>query len=357
MPSIRNQTVVRALASLSVTATGTVLLLAPATQLVTAGESTLGLALAAVGSLIALVLIAAGGLLYLSDIPTSGTVRVAAWNFLGLVVLGSILVASEAYLHASVPPFLVADILAVSAFAHVLIGYNDVRRIRLKEVAAKSERLAVLSRLLRHNLRTEAQVIDGYADLLVESASDPEVQRYAKTVQSHARKLGSLNDDIKDVVWALDRVPDASESISVDELVAAVVADVRSAYPEAHIGVDGTPDLAVRGGDKLATALAQLVVNAVEHCDRETPEVTVSVTTDSALDGWVNLTVRDNGTGIPDRERDLVTGESDITQLNHSDGLGLWAVKWITNAYDGALTFGDNTDGGEATLRLRRSKA
>ncbi len=357
MTSIRNSMVTRGIASLSITVTGVVLLLAPAARLVTSGESALGLALAAVGSLIALVLIAAGGLLYVSDVPTSGTVRVAAWNVLGLAVLGAVLVASGAYLRAPVPAFLVADVLAVSAFAHVLIGYNDVRRIRLREVAAKNERLAVLSRLLRHNLRTEAQVIDGYADLLVDAANEPEVRGYAQTVQVHAQKLGSLNDDIKDVVWALDRVPGATESISVDELVSGVVADVRSAYPEAHIEVEGAPDLSVEGGDKLATALSHLVVNAVEHCDRETPEVTVSVTTDSAIDGWVNLTVRDNGTGIPDRERDLVTGESEITQLNHGDGLGLWAVKWITTAYDGALTFGDNVDGGEATLRLRRSKA
>ncbi|MFC6726882.1 ATP-binding protein, partial [Halobium palmae] len=72
-------------------------------------------------------------------------------------------------------------------------------------------------------------------------------------------------------------------------------------------------------------------------------------------DDAVELAVRDNGPGIPEMERSVVAGDSEISQLNHGQGLGLWVVKWITNAYDGAFDVGSDGRGTTATMQLPRA--
>ncbi|MFC4357784.1 sensor histidine kinase [Halobium salinum] len=336
----------------SVSVTGLALAATPATRLVTPGESALGLLIAGIGTLVALVVAAAGGLLYRSDVTTGNAARIAGWNLLGVVVLGSVLVLASYYVPAAAPTFLVATVLAVSAFAHVLIGFNDVRRIRAEELATKTEKLAVLNRLLRHNLRTEAQLIGGYADLVVESAGDETTRGHALTVKSHAEKLGRMNDNVKQIFWALDADAPDRETMDAELLVEGAVEEVRADHPDATFSIDASPGVAIDGGQYVRSALAHLVENAVAHNDSETPRVRVSVTVE---DDVVAVAVHDNGPGIPEMERSVVAGDSEITQLNHGQGLGLWVTKWVAHAYDGAFDVEGDEDGTTATLRLRKS--
>jgi signal transduction histidine kinase len=37
--------------------------------------------------------------------------------------------------------------------------------------------------------------------------------------------------------------------------------------------------------------------------------------------------------------------EADIDQLSHSQGLGLWFVRWVMDTYDGSIEI-DSDDGG-----------
>ncbi|MFC7202419.1 sensor histidine kinase [Haloferax namakaokahaiae] len=338
----------------SVTVTGLALATTPLARLTVAGESPLGLTLAALGAAVALVVAGAGVLLYRSDITTENAARIAGWNLLGVVVLGAILILASLYVPYEVPTFLVADVLAVSAFAHVLIGFNDVRRIRAEELASKSEKLEVLNRLLRHNLRTEAQIIGGYADVLVQSASDDTTRQSARTVQSHANKLGRMNDSVKQIFWALDSSDESLETVDVTELASEVVELARADHPDVEFSIDVASGTAVKGGERLRSALLHLVENAAEYNDGDSPTVTVKAT---VLDDVVELSVSDNGPGIPEMERSVVTGASKITQVNHGQGLGLWVVKWITQAYDGTFDIGSSGGGTNATLRLKHAPA
>jgi two-component system OmpR family sensor kinase len=342
----------RALVSGSVSTTGITLAVAPVSRLLSPNESAVGLLLAGIGALVALVVAVAGAFLYRSDVTTGNAARVAGWNMLGVVVLGSVLVLASFYVPEAVPMFLVSTVLAVSAFAHVLIGFNDVRRIRAEEVATKTEKLAVLNRLLRHNLRTEAQAINGYADLVVDAASDETTRQHATTVKSHAEKLGRMNANVKQIFWALDTEVADDEAVDVEMLMEAAVATVRENHPDAEFTIDATPGVSIAGGQYVESALTHLVENAVAHNDSETPLVRVGATVDA---GVVELSVRDNGPGIPEMERSVVAGDSEITQLNHGQGLGLWVTKWIAQAYDGAFDVEGNDEGTTATLRLRQA--
>ena len=106
------------------------------------------------------------------------------------------------------------------------------------------------------------------------------------------------------------------------------------------------PRDSVVGDERLALALSELLENCVAHAG---PDVRVRVAADH--DGErVALRVADDGPGIPENERAVVTGESEITQLTHASGLGLWIVKWICQACGGRLRFEDSPLGGTAVV-------
>lgn len=56
------------------------------------------------------------------------------------------------------------------------------------------------------------------------------------------------------------------------------------------------------------------------------------------------MIVEDDGPGIPDLETQPID-RSEETSLEHANGTGLWLVKWIVDASDGALSF-ERTAGG-----------
>jgi signal transduction histidine kinase len=261
-------------------------------------------------------------------------------------------VLASLYVPYAVPTFLIADVLAVSAFAHVLIGYNDVRRIRAEEVAAKTEKLAVLNRVLRHNLRTEAQAISGYAELLVDGASDERTRGHAETVRSHADRLGRLNTSVKHVFGALDAAGDDREAVDAALAVETAVATVAEKHPDAELTADVTAGLSVAAGEGLEPALVHLIENGVRHNDADTPRVHVDARTEG---DEVTFAVADDGPGIPEMERSVVVDDDEITQLNHGQGLGLWVVKWTARAYGGAFDLDADDGGTTARLRLRRT--
>jgi two-component system OmpR family sensor kinase len=134
------------------------------------------------------------------------------------------------------------------------------------------------------------------------------------------------------MVEALDRRSAPNDRVNVADVVTDVVADARG-RTDCDVEVDVPPDLWMWADDSVASALAELVDNAVEHGG-----VSVRITA-VVEDGAVHVRVADDGPGIPENERDVVSGESEITQLTHGSGLGLWVARSIVESAGGTLTF------------------
>jgi signal transduction histidine kinase len=234
-------------------------------------------------------------------------------------------------------PWLVgASVVGVSGVAHVLIGVNDVRRIRARELAAERERLTVINRLVRHNLRTEAQVLLGLADRVEDEAA-------ADGVRDSGRRLGEMNDDIKQLQRLVGTDTSATDSVDAAEVAGAAVEAVREQYPDAEVTVD-VPAVGVAADERLRLVVEELVENALEHGGSQ---VRVRATVEG---GRVALRVEDDGPGVPEGEWAVVTGEREITQTQHASGLGLWLVRWLVDAYGGDLRLEESALGGSAVV-------
>jgi signal transduction histidine kinase len=53
------------------------------------------------------------------------------------------------------------------------------------------------------------------------------------------------------------------------------------------------------------------------------------------------VSVADDGPGIPDHERAVLT-DGEETALEHGSGLGLWLVHWVVERSGGRLSFAEN---------------
>jgi len=318
--------------------------------LLTGGESVFGIALALLGVVLGAVLVAASVLLYRSDLATRGLARIGGWHFLGIAVLGLILGLVELYVPGTVPAFAAADIVLVSAFAHLLIGYNDVRQIRAEELADRNRRLDVLSQVLRHNLRTEAQVLLSHADGIQRSETLEAAAASGERVERRAESLAALSEKVGEVYWAMEfDVVDAAPT-PVEPALESVANEYRA---RASVTVDCScpSDASVVAGERLERAIGYLVSDALGD-DTANPEVTLAA---EPVDDGIEIRVASPGGRITDTERELLEGGVDITQLNHSRDIDLWVAQWIVDAYGGAFRVAEDAPGSHVAMRLPRS--
>ncbi|WP_276299197.1 sensor histidine kinase [Halorussus lipolyticus] len=340
----------RAAGSAVIALTGFGLLIPTVTRLISGPESLFAGLLAGLGTLVSMLLVGTGYLIYHADFSATNTVRIAVWNTLGVLVLGSVFALVYLYDPIAAPPFVVATVLGVSAAAHVIIGVNDVRRIRAEELATEREKTAVLNRLIRHNLRNDTQVLSGFAERLTTEIEDPELADMAERVHRKADDLGGMYDEVAQVQQTIEGKETTTSAVELLPVAEAVAERLRADHPDAEIEVSIPDRLSASADDRLGRVLANLAENGIEHNPDVAPTVEVSA---EAVGDRVEIRVADDGPGIPDDEVAVLTGERAITQLDHGSGFGLWLVKWVAEEYGGELAFEERETGGTvAVLRL-----
>ncbi|WP_367996315.1 PAS domain S-box protein [Haloferax volcanii] len=211
------------------------------------------------------------------------------------------------------------------------------------------QRLGVLNRMFRHNLRNRMNVIEGYAELIRQNEAtdtDEELAEAAEAIVEAADDLASLSEKAQ-------TVSDALESEGTPRRVSALVEDAvsraESTYPEAAVRTDIETGLYARVDSRVGAALDELIANALKH-GGETVRIDVCRT--EADDSKLVVRVDDDGPGIPDEEwRVIKRGEE--TPLEHGTGMGLWLVHWVVKKAGGSMELEPSSLGGTAvTLKL-----
>ena len=245
----------------------------------------------------------------------------------------------------------------------------------------REQRLMVLNRVLRHNLRNKLSVVSSYAEQLeaelgtldvpatdarsqlstldeqvsvpktvktvvaTAAAVEPErLQRYAGKIQKSSETLVSLAEKAQQFERVVDET-DVTGAVNVGPVLEELGAEYRENYPESTITVD-TTDARVRGNrDLIRFAVDELLDNAIVHSDRDDP--TIDVTVSSVTDGRVNVTVTDDGPGMPEAEQQVLA-EGEETSLMHGSGVGLWTVNWLLTRIGGHISITETEPYGTA---------
>lgn len=235
---------------------------------------------------------------------------------------------------------------------------NALDRVEREHTLRRSEsrleqhrqRLTVLNRVLRHDIRNNANVILGALTEVTRTLGDePALDK----IRRKTDKIVELGENARRVERTIGNMDGATETVDVTGVVDSTVEDLRQGWPDVETRTD-MPDQAHAASNGLIDAAVEnVLVNAVEHNDSTPAEIDVSVSRDPD-DEEVLIRIADNGPGIPAPEREVFE-QRDETKLQHSSGLGLWLVYWIVEDVDGTVQIEEREPRGTAvTLRLPR---
>ena len=213
-----------------------------------------------------------------------------------------------------------------------VVTYHDVGAYLRQQ-----QRLDVLDRVLRHNIRTETNLIRGYASVV---RDDPEHAASAAVIQRSANRILELSERTRSIASMFAEDANPLDPTPIGPLLADVTDRIRTQHPDATVELGPTPE-EVYVAASLDVVVEQLLTNAIRH--NETAHPTAWVTT-AVVDDWVHVAVADDGPGI-DPEEWAVIDRGRESPLEHGSGLGLWLVKWGTDLAGGRLEMTDRSDG------------
>ena len=212
------------------------------------------------------------------------------------------------------------------------------------EERQREQQLAVLNRVLRHNLRNEMTVISGYGKMLESAVSDPQQSEQAGTIVAAGDRLLSIAEKIAEfeAVQGRETTP---EPLQIADLVADVAHDCSNAHDDATVEWTVTPPERQVHTDPvlLSMLLANLVENAIVHADSAAPTVEIAAFEPAESDDEVAVEVCDTNDRIPEIELESLRA-GDETPLQHGQGVGLWIVHWCLTKLQGRIEF--EYDGG-----------
>jgi two-component system, OmpR family, sensor kinase len=193
-----------------------------------------------------------------------------------------------------------------------------------------------------HELRTPLAAIRGYAELIRRSGEEvpAEVAFAMSRVESESTRMTTLVEDLL-LLARLDagrhRV---HEPVDLTRLVMDAVADAQAAGPHHRWLLNMPPEPIAVVGD--SDQLHQILINLLNNARTHTPPGTVVTAALSTSEGRVNLTVADNGPGIPGDvlpevfER-FARGDTSRSRAAGSTGLGLAIVAAVVAAHKGEV--------------------
>lgn len=209
----------------------------------------------------------------------------------------------------------------------------------MTEIVSREQRLSVFNRVLRHNIRNELTVLDGYlTEVEAEDGEDELIE-----ARSSVRQINDVTEKARELERALR---DGDQQIAnPTALVHDTIATARRRYSDVDIAfdqrVDSCPSV-LANGRLISLALSELIENALEHANDGDAGVVVRL---ERRGDYLGFDVIDSGPGIPDEEVAVLT-ERVETHLEHGSGLGLWIARWAADHSGGHLTFDTAATGG-----------
>jgi two-component system, OmpR family, phosphate regulon sensor histidine kinase PhoR len=234
-----------------------------------------------------------------------------------------------------------------------VVVFNDLTDIRRTE-RMRRDFVANVS----HEFKTPLTSIRGYTETLLSGAKDdPSIAvDFLSTIERNAQHLEALVRDLLMLARLEAEVPATREQfdlkILIDEQIASRAKSIRER--DIHVSLECQPILIHADRSRLATALSNLVDNAI-HYNKSGGQIVIC---GEAQDGMLHISVTDTGNGIPSEELPRIFERFyrvDKARARESGGtgLGLSIVKHAIESQGGSITVTSRLGTGSAfTIRL-----
>ncbi len=228
------------------------------------------------------------------------------------------------------------------------------QNLRLAAANAELQRLdelkSVFVSIAAHELRTPLTAVGGYVELLLDEGADPLTQRqaeYLEIIQRSAQRLLTMASDMLDLTRIeAGRMELALQPTDLAELVETTAVE-HAPQLEARaqlLTLRAPPDLPLALCDRDRTT--QILGNLLSNASKYTPHggsLTIALAP-ATEDGFLEVTVADNGVGIPKEEQERLfsrfyRASSARTTGAHGAGLGLYITRSLVELHGGRIWF------------------
>lgn len=238
----------------------------------------------------------------------------------------------------------------------VLFGVaRDISEMKAyeEEIEQLAGELAVVNRVIRHDIRNDMAVISGWLDQLYAELEDPPEALFER-LQRKSQSVIELTDTVKDYVEMIEGDAEATlEPVLVGDIVETEMAAIEQAYDDVIVDAEEIPTQPVVANSLLASVFRNLFHNAVQHNDKEVPEIEVRVEDRAET---VVVHVADNGPGISEARRATIFGKGNKGLESSGTGIGLYLIGELVDTFGGDVWISDNEPEGTVfSVELRKA--
>ncbi len=241
----------------------------------------------------------------------------------------------------------------LSILGECALALENIKNAREKEAAAilaQNEQLrANLLRAISHDLRTPLTSISGNAGSLLanyQKMDDASRQQAFTDIYDDSIWLNNLVENLLAITRIEDGRVHLTQSVELmDEVIAEALRHISRKSEEHAIRVTFSQELLLARID--AKLIVQVLINLIDNAIKYTPAGSLIEIHTGQKDGWVTVSVSDDGPGIPDAQKPRVfdmfyTGANQIADSRRSLGLGLSLCKSIVTAHGGTIRVTDH---------------
>jgi two-component system, OmpR family, phosphate regulon sensor histidine kinase PhoR len=219
----------------------------------------------------------------------------------------------------------------------VLHDISDLRRLE----RVRRDFVANVS----HEFKTPLTAIQGFAETLLGGALDDAEHRtrFVEIIRDHAVRLARLTDDLLKLSQIeAGRMELELKPVEIGELASACAETLKFSAEKKHheIEVQCSPELPLVMAD--ASRLREVLINLMENAVQYTPAGGHIEVRAEQFDGMVDVTVADNGIGIPQADQERIFERFYRVDTARSreaggTGLGLSIARHIIEAHGGDI--------------------
>jgi len=223
--------------------------------------------------------------------------------------------------------------------------YADISRRKEYErsLEERTEKLELLNRILRHDIRNDMTVVLAQLDLLAEHV-DGAGEDHLRKVRERSDHVVGLTDVLRDLLRVLLNDDPSLKRMALSNALEDELDDVSTAFEGVVTRIDGPlPQVSVEANEMLGSVFRNVLKNAVQHNDADVPRITASIERrgETAL-----VRIADNGPGIPDDRKEAVFGRGEKGLESSGTGIGLYLVDTLMAEFGGDVWIEDADAGG-----------
>ena len=197
-----------------------------------------------------------------------------------------------------------------------------------------------------HDLRTPIAIIRGYVETLQmkeETITTEERKSYINTVRESAEKLEKLVNELFELSkLEANQVQAKKEPFIISELVSDISNKYQLIAQTKNIAISTILSKELPPVFADISLIERVMQNLIDNAMKFTPEGgKITIQTAQSSDNNVEITVSDNGIGIPENDREQIFARyykaNNFTDLKNSTGLGLAIAKKILDLHNSTL--------------------